>query len=316
MHARYEADGASPQAAPTAGGWFYPRFNGAMDLGLFRLGGSGLANALYTWAKSLVLARNHGGANVFPTWPQVKIGPLLRREPDPRHYIGLFRPVSGDIAGVRKLALLAAAPRSRLSRLGDDLVPGRRLHVVSDAAFNDHFEELLSERDFLKGELARRSVKLPSPPGAPFIGIHIRFGDFTLPKTGELTGAVNHRLPLEWYAGRLDAIRQAIGRDAPAMIFSDAAPDELAPILAKPRVTLQQGGTALDDLWRLSQASVIIASASTYSYWAGYLGEGVVVSRAGAWRTQFDCRPREWICAPEDTVLPPELLAAARRAGL
>jgi len=304
------------QRAADGCGWFYPRFNGALDLGLFRFGGSGLANALYTWAKSLVLARNHGGANIFPTWPQVKIGPVLRREPDLRHYIGLFRPAPGDIAGVQKLALLAAAPREVLSRVGDDLAPGRRLHVVSDAAFADHFAELLTERDFLKDELGRRSVR-PRPSAAPaFIGIHIRFGDFTLPKSGELTGAVNHRLPLEWYAGRLALIRQAIGHEAPAVVFSDASAAELGPILAQPGVTLQQGGTALDDLWSLSQASVIIASGSTFSYWAGYLGDGLVVSRAGAWRTEFDRKPREWICSPEDTVLPPKLLLAARRAGL
>jgi hypothetical protein len=300
----------------SAASLFYPRFSGTADLGLFRIGGSGLANSLYLWAKSLVLAERHGGANVFPTWPQVKLGPLLRREPDPRHYIGLFRPADGDIAGVRKLATLATGRRIEVARVRDVLDPAGQLYIVTDGGFADHFEELLEDRTLVRRALLLRSVRPPSPRPEPFIGIHVRFGDFQPPTAAAASAIGNHRLPIEWYIDRLEVIRRAIGHDAPAVVFSDASPAELAPLLAKPSVTFSGASTALDDLWSLSQAAVIIASGSTFSYWGGYLGDGVVVTRSGAWRTSFDLEPREWICTPDDSVVPPELMAAIRRAGL
>jgi len=302
--------------APAAGGWFYPRFSCQADLGLFRLGGSGLGNHLYIWAKALVLARRHGGANVFPTWPQLKLGPIIRREPDPRHYMGLFHPSEGDVAGLRKMAVLATAPRTALARVGDLQHAGRRLYIVTDEAFADQFEELLDHREFVRDAFARRSVRLPDRLEAPFIGVHVRFGDFVAPAPGETSGAVNHRLPLEWYTDRLQVIRRAVGAEVPAMIFSDASEAELAPLLAQPNVVMRKGGTALDDIWKLSQAAAIVASGSTFSYWAGYLGDGLVVSRSGAWRTTFDLQPREWICGPSDQVMPTGLIPTLRRHGL
>ena len=90
----------------------YPFF-GNKDLGLIRFGGAGLGNILIPWARAVISCERSNFTLINPTWPSLKIGPLLRRESDLRFYGNLFRPIPGSVTGVRKLLLLAT--RSRVS---------------------------------------------------------------------------------------------------------------------------------------------------------------------------------------------------------
>jgi hypothetical protein len=296
---------------------FYPRFAGSADLGFFRIGGPGLANSLFVWAKALALADRYGGRNVFPTWPQIKFGTILRRENDSRLYAGLFHPAENDISGAEKLQLLVRRSWTSISRL-DQVVapPPDACYRVTSDRIDDFFEELLDAAPVVRSALQARSIRLPAAAAQPFIGVHVRLGDFSVPSGTEPTGAVNYRLPLDWYLDRVRVLRSALGHDAPAVVFSDADADELGPLLKETGVQLQRGGSALDDLWSLRGAGAIVASSSTFSYWAGYLGNAVVISRRGAWRTDFSRAAREWICSPADKRPPDPIMAVLRRNGL
>lgn len=291
---------------------FYPRFSGWRDFGVFRFGGSGLANHLYVWAKAMVLAEQTGGRVVFPAWIQVKLGPLLRREPDPRLYAGLFDAAGTDVRGVAKLVALLRRPRMRLAHVSDYQDRGEGLYVVDSDGLATYFDELLDHRDLIRDSLRARTRRIGPRPEEAFIGLHVRLGDFAAASAD--AGAVNTRLPLDWFIDRLRVLRVAIGAELPAIICSDGSAEELGPLLAEPGTSLRQAGTAMDDIWALSDAVAIIASGSTFSYWAGFLGEGVVISRAGAWRADFTrAADREWICTPQDRRPPAGVLTKLRR---
>jgi len=295
---------------------FYPRLGGFLDFGLFRVGGSGLANSLYIWAKAVVLAERHCGQLVFPTWPQIKFGPLRRMESDRRLYANLFKPGPQDIDGWEKMALLLKATKITVGRIKDVINAEDVLYVVNTSALADFFEELIDDRDLIRRELIRR-ISRPIPvPDCPFIGIHVRLGDFG-PPLAEPTPTGNQRLPLSWYIDRLGVVRGNLGWCAPAVIFSDGSAGDLAGILVEPNVTLRRGGNALEDLLLLSKAGAIIASASTFSYWAAYLGDQLMISRKGAWYTPFaKDDDRNWICTPSDTSMPDEAKRWLGVAGL
>lgn len=289
---------------------FYPSFSGSRDFGFVRLGGSGLANHLFIWGKAMVLARQTGGRVVFPAWMQIKLGPLLRREPDPRLYAGLFRAAGDDVRGLGKLLALIRRPRARIDHVREMQDRGDGLYVITSNGLATYFDELLDDRDLIRDALLRRTRRFGPRPDGAFIGLHVRLGDFA---AAGAPGAVNTRLPLDWFIDRLRVLRAALDETLPAVICSDGSAEELAALLAEPGVSLRQGGDAMDDIWALSDAVAIIASGSTFSYWAGYLGDGVVVSRDGAWRADFTrAGDREWICGPEDRTPPAGALRRMR----
>ena len=100
-HACRRSEGATINPAPAGCGpirrYVYARLS-SWDFGVLRVFGAGLGNLLFPWARSMVLARSAGLIPIFPTWPQLKLGPIFRRERDARTYQDLFRPTSEYIS--------------------------------------------------------------------------------------------------------------------------------------------------------------------------------------------------------------------------
>ena len=72
----------------------YPSLPAHFVFGILRIGGSGLGNCLFAYVHAVVMAKEHGGRVVAPTWWSVKIGPLLRRERSLRRLqTGWFAPI-------------------------------------------------------------------------------------------------------------------------------------------------------------------------------------------------------------------------------
>ena len=88
----------------------YPLFE-KYDLGVVRLLGPGLGNLLFPWARAVVACDRDGLTLIDPTWPSIKVGPLLRGEADLRFYGSLFRPAPHSVSGLRKLMLLLGSRR-------------------------------------------------------------------------------------------------------------------------------------------------------------------------------------------------------------
>jgi hypothetical protein len=215
------------------------------DLGVLRLSGPGLGNLLVPWARCLIAARRHSLTLVTPTWPQVKIGPLLRREPDKRLYIRVFTPGSDEGHGARKLRLLATAPRMPESALGE----GESVRQGAVVVFRGLSSETLLGND---GLVAARLWSITRPAfraqlserQVPAIAVHVRLGDFRPRQPGDPPLA-NTRIGLDWYVEKLLGLRAAVGEETLAVLFSDGDDGELEPLLRLPRCRRGAYGAAI-----------------------------------------------------------------------
>jgi hypothetical protein len=118
-----------------------------------------------------------------------------------------------------------------------------------------------------------RSEFLPPDRKEPFVAMHIRAGDFTATDEAKLrAGEFNMRLPLGWYVDAAGKLREVLPSVA-IRVFSDGSPAELASILAVPGTELVTGGSAITDLLDMSAAACLVASGSTFSSWAAFLGQ-------------------------------------------
>jgi hypothetical protein len=224
---------------------------------------------------------------VAPLWFRVRIGPYLRRERDKRAYHRLFHG-GGAITGVRRLLALATLPR--IPEAEARAAPEGRRGVVLFRGMGRLFEDLRGHSESIRAELLRitRPGLLPGPRASPFIAVHVRLGDFSLPSSVDVLtrGNHNYRIPVEWYVEALRAVRADVGSCWPAVLFSDGADAELAPILSEPAIERARGSTAITDLIDMAGARALVASGSTFSMWASFLGQIPTVWYPGQ-RRQF-----------------------------
>ncbi len=265
------------------------------DFGIFRVMGVGLGNLLFPWARAVVSARKQGLTMIWPTWVQLKAGPFLRGEIDKRLYSGLFRPPEDYVSGFKKLCILTTCHRSsELDFLRNpNAVPSRSIVVFS--GWKDCFNTILRDHALVKNELlkmARVENKIGVKNYGTSIAVHIRLGDFSIPENIRdldiaKSGLTNFRLPLSWYISMLKALRRKMGEECKVYVFSDGRDDELEELLNIPGCERLSFGSSLADLLALSSSTVLIASGSTYSMWASYLGRMPVIYYPGQLRQKL-----------------------------
>jgi hypothetical protein len=124
------------------------------------------------------------------------------------------------------------------------------------------------------------------------LSVHVRLGDFILPNTAHdldigKSGQVCYRIPIDWYVSVVRTLRRGISGDLPVHLFSDGTDRELGPLLALPGCRRVAFGSSIADLLALSRASLLIASGSTFSMWASYLGRMPVIWYKGQLRQRL-----------------------------
>jgi hypothetical protein len=253
----------------------YPRLS-KTDLLFVRIGGDGLGNLMFSWARCLAASERHGWRMIWPTWPSFKPKNWRVNPYDHRTYFDLFRPTDRYVSGWRKPWCLA---RYRLipeqQALAEGAPPGS---VVQFRGMRDKFAPFLRDRQRVRDELLRIArpqhlAALAESAPAP-IAIHVRCGDFVRQASyQDLVTIDNSLLPLDWYIAALQAVRSAAGRDLPAWVYSDGTTAELASLLALPGVARRDYGSGLGDMLGLSRARLLIASGSTFSMWGSFLGQ-------------------------------------------
>lgn len=253
----------------------YPRLS-KTDLLFVRIGGDGLGNLMFNWARCLTASDRHGWRMIWPTWQSFKPKNWRVNPHDHRTYFDLFRPTDRYVSGWRKPWCLA---RYRLipeqQALAEGAPPGS---VVQFRGMRDKFAPFLRDRQRVRDELLRIArpqhlAALAESAPAP-IAIHVRRGDFVQQANyQDLVNIDNSLLPLDWYIAALQAVRAAAGRDLPAWVYSDGTSDELGPLLALSGVERKAYGSGLGDMLGLSRARLLIASGSTFSMWGSFLGQ-------------------------------------------
>jgi hypothetical protein len=227
---------------------------------------------LAPWARCFLWCRDMDVQMLAPTWFKVRIGPYRRRESDKRRYDRLFTN-AGYVHGPRRLALLATA--RRIEEGADLPTRGTRPAVVRFSGLGEFLGPAIGRSAEVAAELRRitRPEFLPPDRGERFVAMHVRAGDFTAADEAKLrAGEFNMRLPLVWYVAVATQLR-SIFPFVSLRVFSDGSPAELAPILAVPGTKLVTGGSAITDLLDLSAAACLVASGSTFSSWAAFLGQ-------------------------------------------
>ena len=250
----------------------YPRLS-KWDLALFRVGGPGLGNLLFTWGRAMKFCRDHQAAPIWPTWPQLKIGPWLRAEKDKRAYTDLFEPSDRYVRGMRKVRTLAMLPRIGETDTAAAHPPSRS--VVMFEGNGNGFADLVGAGPYL-GEQFAAMCRGYTPAETDFrtIRVHVRMGDFASVSPDQLARAdmPNVRLPLEWYVEKIKQVRAALGGQVPVQVFSDSTPEALRALMDLGGVEACGGQTAAQDLLTLSRAGILIGSNSTFSQWARFMG--------------------------------------------
>lgn len=235
--------------------YFYPRLS-PNDFGFFRLSGPGLANCMFFAANAYLASVKKNGKFIEPTWFKFSIGPWIRRERDKRFYSRIFR--NYGIGGARKAVILL------LWKMG--LI---NLEVFS--GLGSYFSSLNSDcelvRDYFK-RITKRSTleKLYKVNFNNTIAVHVRLGDYS----------PNMRVPLEWYRSVIQNISN-ISPSLKFLIFSDGTDDELQILTQLPNVKRAFFGDAYTDMLAISRCKLLIASDSTFSAWAAFLGNVPII---------------------------------------
>lgn len=248
----------------------YPKLS-SNDLLFVRLGGAGLGNLLFTYGRALKYARDNHCQLIWPTWASLKIGPWIRREKDKRHYIGLFRNADGAVGGLKKAWLLLTRKKvdeSLAEQCPENGIVVFEKFIGSFAPIRDVHQEIKAA---LLANICDKQVLSFDARGA--VALHVRLGDFGKATEAELkAGKHDSRLPITWYCKMLEQVRAICGDTVPAYVFSDGTDEELAPLLSMENVQRKTFGNAIADIIALSKAPLFIASGSSFSMWARYLG--------------------------------------------
>lgn len=240
--------------------YVYPKFSTLGAFG-FRGGGPGLGNLFFPYARALLLAKERGFTLLNPSWATFKLGPFLRRERDSRLYLRIFKP--RGISGLRKTILLLTRRKVSEGEVADGKAPAGS--VVLTTGLGNFFKDIAPEREYIADEFSRilrtEDFARVRALGSLGIGAHIRMGDFQ----------EHQRVPLSWYVAMIEKIRRATGVQVPVAVASDGSNEDLAEILRLPGVS-RLNSSAVVDMFSLARSRIILASNSTFSAWAAFLG--------------------------------------------
>ncbi len=276
-----------------------------MDLNITRIGGLGLGNMLFTYARAVLYARDHEATLIWPTWNSIPVGQILRREPQKRYYNDLFETPHGMIGdlpvvtGWKKWWLRARLPKMREEILdlrkadADSLIHEEERidlnKIIVFRGMEGEFQPILGKENsrylfqHLESILQKQNQAALEFQPDDAIVMHVRLGDFKRGATIESLqqGAVNTSIPMTWYVNIVKEIRKASVDNRKVYVFSDGTDEELKSLLDLPNVERKTYGTAIADITAMSRAKLFIASGSTFSRWVRYLGRMNTITYPG-----------------------------------
>lgn len=245
------------------------------DLRVVRIGGAGLGNILFPYARAVVFAKKNNCQVIWPTWFSIKIGPLIRNEIDKRFYNDLFENNSNYIDGLKKVQYLLT--KQILKEDSKKNIDKLNEKIIEFTGFDTWFEEIKYDSklvyDDLVSNLQNHNKRCLYFDFSNSISVHVRLGDFGKVSEKEIKeGRNNSRLPINWYVDMINQIRKILGNNIKVYIFSDGTDEELKDILDLENVERITFGSSIADIIALSRSKLFIASGSTFSAWARYLG--------------------------------------------
>ncbi|MCX7113644.1 MAG: hypothetical protein NTX45_26885 [Proteobacteria bacterium] len=250
-----------------------------VDIGPFRIGGPGLANLLWLWAKCIVFSHLTGAAIVWPQWNQLKPRSLLRGERSMGWYWAFFtQPETGYIPYRDRASSQQASGELILK----NLLEGKEVNIQEGSHYimsnlGGPFTSMFEYRHLIHDAWSKMINKpekytFNNSLHFPVLAVHLRRGDFRikglsadLKSTEKLLNKVCHDFTDYHIYLMTDA-------DAKDYSFWQIIPD---------RIENATTGNTVMDLLFLSRVDYLIGTAnSSYSRFAAFLG-GMPVSWIG-----------------------------------
>lgn len=240
----------------------------------------GLGNKLFVISHALIFRKLTGSKIYFIKHFELKIGPYIRNEKNKRRYQNYFSFKSYYFSAsywLLKKENIITEPIFNSNYNGHENFIFKELpHWTS------FFEKIRPYRDLCKIELfnalsEQNKIRINSLDIID-VAIHIRLGDFKkLNEYDDFSKVGATRTPKEYF---LDNIKK-IKASHPSFvfhIFTDGYESELDWILGEENIFLIKSINDIVDLYQMSKSKILITSAgSTYSYWAGFLGECQII---------------------------------------
>jgi hypothetical protein len=241
---------------------------------------AGLGNKLFVWAQAYVFSVRNNCPLYVKKWSNFHVKAWLRGEWNYRNYSLYFKPhtLSEDITMLYSQTFgqkTLVSSKDFLKIMNHS--KSTYYSLTEMPHWLDAFKGLKEYRAMIKTEFFQYLTPLVQKKAekydSPMIGVHIRMGDFRkLPENVDFKSVGGTRTPLEYFIHLITAIRQFVGNDLPAIIFSDGKDEELSAILNLPNVKRMPKDLDIVDLIVLSKSRILIQSAgSTFSQWATFL---------------------------------------------
>jgi hypothetical protein len=260
-----------------------------MGLVICKLPRAGLGNQLFPLLKAYTFANLNNLPVLVVNYHQIKIGPWLRGERNKRVYSGFFNFEKNNISAlfdkwkVKNISTELIIPEPEIKQLenSEDFTKYFLFHEIPH--YSKRFEGLTNDRGLVINQLnniIRPSIKKRLEElKPPCIGVHIRMADFKKIKEGEEFGREGAtRTPEDYFVKTIQSIRNTYGDNLPVSIFTDGSKKEFCSLLQQPKIHFIEGNNDLVDLLLLSKSDIIITSGgSTFSYWAAFLSDGIVI---------------------------------------
>ena len=242
--------------------YVYPKLPAVKTSSFFRIGGYGLANCLYVYARAIAIANKYNLPIIKPTWFNLSLGPYLRREKDKRHYLGLIDS-HNEISGIKKFYLLNTL--KHVSEY-DDFEPNDNI-IIEVSQLGEYFAPIIPCHDivskYLYDHIEKKNLLLVEDFNfTNCIAAHVRLGDYV----------PDRRVPLSWYKEKILSYLENTPNTT-VLLFSDGRDEELKELLEISSVRRVFFGNSIADIVAISKCKFLIGSDSTFSAWGAYLGQ-------------------------------------------
>ncbi len=248
---------------------------------------AGLGNNLFLWAKGVVFAHVNNCPFYISSWTKLHLGAVKRKENTYRFYFGYFnKPTISDFITFQLKSLNCDKKKitNCLEIIDTTKLQSNTIFICDEMPhWKNHFEGIKEYRHLVKTQfnemLSNKIKNILNQREKPFIGVHIRMGDFTKHNPAVPFATVGStRTPLDYFIHLITQIRSFYNKDVPVTLFSDGSAQELEELLVLPNVKLSVGELDIVDMLLLSKSRIIIAAAgSTFSAWAGFLADAPMI---------------------------------------
>ena len=236
------------------------------DFLIFRLGGHGLCNLLFTWARAYCISYLYKYQLVWPTWTQFCRRPLLNLDTDKRIYHNFFKRTNYYISSIYRIyAFLFCFRTFSVRSVSDVSILKSEISTNSSLIVRDEsnsFSDIYAYRGSIRNaffEMLNPKLSIPESVPLPDVAVHIRLGDFKV---------ASRQSPISYY----ESIIKCLIIDNPSIrisIFTDEPLNTDVQRLCRTySIHINLQSSPLIDLMLISAAKIVVAAPnSTFSYW-------------------------------------------------